>query len=114
MKCLLKSGDTEKIVFFAGTARSRDIYILAANYLQNLDWHSDAEILKNIVGFYLKAKAVEQLSSFYDACAQVEIDKILRDVTCDLLRQVEIDEILRDVTCNLLCHRSRSTRSSGM
>ena len=114
MKCLLKSGDTEKIVFFAGTARSRDIYILAANYLQNLDWHSEPEILKNIVGFYLKAKAVEQLSSFYDACAQVEIDKILRDVTCDLLRQVEIDEILRDVTCNLLCHRSRSTRSSGM
>ena len=75
MKCLLKSGDTEKIVFFAGTARSRDIYILAANYLQNLDWHSDPEILKNIVGFYLKAKAVEQLSSFYDACAQVEIDE---------------------------------------
>ena len=34
MKCLLKSGDTEKIVFFAGVSRSRDIYILAANFLQ--------------------------------------------------------------------------------
>jgi len=75
MKCLLKSGDTEKIVFFAGVSRSRDIYILAANYLQNLDWHSDTEIVKNIVAFYTKAKAFEQLSSFYDACAQVEIDE---------------------------------------
>ena len=74
MKCLLKSGDTEKIIFFAGVSRARDIYILAANYLQNLDWHSDPEIMKNIVSFYTKAKALEQLSAFYDACAQVETE----------------------------------------
>ena len=43
---------------------------MAANYLQNLDWHSDTEIVKNIVAFYTKAKAFEQLSTFYDACAQ--------------------------------------------
>ena len=41
MKCLLKSGDTEKIIFFAGVSRNQKIYILAANYLQNLDWHND-------------------------------------------------------------------------
>lgn len=58
-----------------GVSRTRDIYILAANYLQNLDWHSDADVVKNIVTFYTKAKAFEQLSSFYDACAQVEIDE---------------------------------------
>lgn len=75
MKCLLKSGDTEKIVFFAGVSRTRDIYILAANYLQNLDWHSDPSIMKNIVSFYTKAKAFESLASFYDMCAQVEIDE---------------------------------------
>ena len=57
MKCLLKSGDTEKVCFFAGVSRNRDIYILAANYLQNLDWHADPEIVKNIVSFYTKAKA---------------------------------------------------------
>ena len=34
MKALLKSGDTEKIVFFAGVSRAPQIYILAANYLQ--------------------------------------------------------------------------------
>merc|ERR1712196_262173 len=41
MKCLLKSGETEKIVFFANCSRDRDICILAANYLQNLDWHNN-------------------------------------------------------------------------
>lgn len=54
MKSLLRSGDTEKIIFFAGVSRHRDIYILAANYLQNLDWHTDPEIMKNIISFYTK------------------------------------------------------------
>ena len=74
MKCLLKSGDTEKIVFFANVSRNRDIFILAANYLQNLDWHNNPKTMKSIITFYTKAKAFEQLSSFYDACANVEID----------------------------------------
>ncbi len=34
MKALLRSGDTEKIVFFAGVSRQKDIYMMAANYLQ--------------------------------------------------------------------------------
>merc|ERR1719146_306503 len=75
MKCLLKSGDTEKIIFFAGTARQPDIYVLAGNYLQSLDWHNEPEIMKNIITFYTKAKAFDKLASFYDACAQVEIDE---------------------------------------
>jgi intraflagellar transport protein 140 len=75
MKCLLKSGDTEKIIFFAGTARQADIYVLAGNYLQSLDWHNEPEIMKNIIHFYSKAKAYEKLSAFYDACAQVEVDE---------------------------------------
>jgi len=74
MRCLLKSGDTQKITYFAGVSRNRDIYILAANYLQNLDWKADPEIVKNIVNFYSKAKALEMLAAFFDSCAQVEID----------------------------------------
>ena len=50
MKALIKSGDTEKIQFFAGVCRNKDIFVLAANYLQTLAWHTDAEILKAIVG----------------------------------------------------------------
>ena len=34
MKALMKSGDTKRIVYFAQTSRERDIYIMAANYLQ--------------------------------------------------------------------------------
>jgi len=75
MKSLLKSGDTEKITFFAGTARQPDIYVLAGNYLQSLDWHNDPETMKNIIQFYSKAKAYDKLAAFYDACAQVEIDE---------------------------------------
>ncbi|XP_030401539.1 intraflagellar transport protein 140 homolog isoform X2 [Gopherus evgoodei] len=75
MRALLKSGDTEKIVFFAGVSRQREIYIMAANYLQSLDWRRDPEIMKNIINFYTKGKALDLLAGFYDACAQVEIDE---------------------------------------
>lgn len=75
MKALLSSGDTEKIIFFAGTAKQAEIYVLAGNYLQSLDWHNNPDIMKNIISFYQKAKAFDKLSSFYDACAQVEIDE---------------------------------------
>jgi len=75
LKCLLKSGDTKSITYYANVSRNREIYILAANYLQSLDWHNQADTMKSIIQFYTKAKAYEQLSSFYDACAQVEIDE---------------------------------------
>ncbi|KAK7004477.1 intraflagellar transport protein 140 [Biomphalaria glabrata] len=75
MKALLKSGDTEKIVFFAGVSRQKEIYVMAANYLQSLDWRKEPEIMKNIIAFYNKGRALDALASFYDACAQVEIDE---------------------------------------
>ena len=71
MKSLLKSGDTEKIIFFAGVSRQKEIYVMAANYLQSLDWRKDPEIMKNIIAFYTKGRALESLATFYDACAQV-------------------------------------------
>ncbi|KAL2078525.1 hypothetical protein ACEWY4_026210 [Coilia grayii] len=74
MRALLKSGDTEKIMFFAGVSRQKEIYIMAANYLQSLDWQKDPEIMKNIIGFYTKGRALDLLAGFYEACAQVEID----------------------------------------
>ncbi|GAX73042.1 hypothetical protein CEUSTIGMA_g494.t1 [Chlamydomonas eustigma] len=75
MKALLRSGDTEKIVFFAGVSRQKEIYLMAANYLQTLDWHSDGEIMKNIINFYSKAQAMDNLAAFYETCAQIEIDE---------------------------------------
>merc|ERR1711998_140947 len=76
MQALLKSGDTDKIIFFAEKSRQPKIYILAANYLQSLDWHSDnGDIMKAIINFYTKAKQYESLSNFYDSCSQIEIDE---------------------------------------
>ncbi|EFO21495.2 hypothetical protein LOAG_06991 [Loa loa] len=74
MRSLVKSGDTGRIVFFATAARKKEIYILAANYLQTLNWKEDGDLMKQIESFYNKANAYEHLSSFYEACAQVEID----------------------------------------
>lgn len=73
MKALLKSGDTEKIIFFANVCRQKDLFIMAANYLQSLDWRTDPEILKTIIGFYTKGRAPELLAGFYEACAQVTL-----------------------------------------
>uniref|UniRef100_A0AAQ4RHS6 Intraflagellar transport 140 homolog (Chlamydomonas) n=1 Tax=Gasterosteus aculeatus aculeatus TaxID=481459 RepID=A0AAQ4RHS6_GASAC len=75
MRALLKSGDTEKIIFFASVSRQKELFIMAANYLQSLDWRKNPEILKTIIGFYTKGKAPDLLAGFYEACAQVEIDE---------------------------------------
>merc|ERR1719174_3394131 len=75
MKSLIKSGDTEKINFFANVSRHRDIYVMAANYLQTLDWHNEQSIMKSIIQYYTKAKEFNSLAGFYEACSQVEIDE---------------------------------------
>ncbi|KAL3051312.1 hypothetical protein OYC64_001554 [Pagothenia borchgrevinki] len=74
MRALLKSGDTEKIIFFANVCRQKELFIMAANYLQSLDWRKNPDILKTIIGFYTKGRAPDLLAGFYEACAQVEID----------------------------------------
>lgn len=75
MKSLLRSGDTDRIIFFAQVSRSREIFVLAANYLQSLDWHNDPEVMKSIIQFYSKARAYDRLAAFYEACAQLEVDE---------------------------------------
>ncbi|CAF0790150.1 unnamed protein product [Brachionus calyciflorus] len=75
MKALMKSGDTQRVIFFANIQKQREIYIMAANYLQSLDWRKDPDVMKHIINFYTRAKSMESLASFYEACAQVEIDE---------------------------------------
>ena len=48
---------------------------------QAMDWQSDPMVMKNIVLFYTKAKAFEQLSAFFDAYAQMEIDEVSNQPT---------------------------------
>uniref|UniRef100_A0A7E4V608 TPR_REGION domain-containing protein n=1 Tax=Panagrellus redivivus TaxID=6233 RepID=A0A7E4V608_PANRE len=75
MRALLKSGDTPKIVLFTNTARNKDIYRMAGNYLQTLAWHDDVDVMKNIETFYIKGEALDSLASFYKACAALEIEE---------------------------------------
>lgn len=46
MSVLLKSGDTEKIVSYASFSCQRELFIMAADYLQSLDWRENPEIFK--------------------------------------------------------------------
>lgn len=75
MKSLLKSGDTEKIIFFATMSRQAEVYVMAANYLQALNWQGDAKVLKSIVTFYSKGQAFDLLANFYATVAQTEVDE---------------------------------------
>jgi len=75
IKCLVRSGDTKAVIQFASISRNVEIYKLAANYLQQMNWRESVDILKAIITFYTKAKAFMQLAGFYDSCGQVEIDE---------------------------------------
>ncbi len=44
----------------AALTKKREIFILAANYLQNLDWHGAPEIMKSIIAFYTKVGSRSQ------------------------------------------------------
>ena len=75
IKCLVRSGDTKAVIQFASISRNNEIYTLAANYLQQMNWRESMDIMKAIIMFYTKAKSFMQLAGFYDSCAQVEIDE---------------------------------------
>ena len=73
IKCLVRGGDTKAVIQFASISRNVEIYKLAANYLQQMNWRESVDILKAIITFYTKAKAFMQLAGFYDSCGQVSI-----------------------------------------
>ncbi|CAI5448849.1 unnamed protein product [Caenorhabditis angaria] len=74
MRSLLKSGDIQKIRYYANTARNKEIYILAANFLQTTDWQNDAQTIKDIETFYTKSQSYEHLANFYKSCAFIEAE----------------------------------------
>lgn len=56
-------------------SRSKEVYLLAANYLQSTDWRASPDALRHLVAFYTKAAAHESLAAFYDACGAAEIER---------------------------------------
>ena len=73
MKCYIKMGDKNKVIEFAHMCRNPELFILAANFLQNLEWTPD--VIKIIVSFFNKAKAYFNLSQFYTVLGVSEINE---------------------------------------
>jgi len=71
----MKSGDTPKIVSYANISRIKEIYIIAANYLQTIDWYESDEIIEIIISFYSRAQAYKQTILFLDGFSQRLIDE---------------------------------------
>lgn len=74
MRWLVKSGDVDKMVFFASVSRDKTVYLMAARALQAADWRARPDLLRHVATFYTKARAPRPLAAFYAACAQQEID----------------------------------------
>lgn len=74
MKMLMRGGDVEKVIFFANHSRNNEMYTLAANFLQSQNWSTNENVYRSIIQFYSKARAYDNLISFYDACSQMHID----------------------------------------
>lgn len=60
------------------TARLSLVFSLPFPSIDSAPWSLFApcqEVMKNIVSFYTKGKALDTLASFYESCAQTEIDE---------------------------------------
>lgn len=75
MRWLVKSGDIDKMLFFAQASRDRAVYLMAARALQAADWRARPALLRRVAVLYEKAKAPRPLAAFYAACARQEIDE---------------------------------------
>ena len=64
MRALLKSGDTERITFFANVSRSPPIFALAAQHLMGLPWQRDRPLQRTIVDVLSKSRDFEALAAF--------------------------------------------------
>lgn len=89
MKSLLKSGDTDRIIFYANVCRHREIYMMAAHYLQTIDLKTSPQLMDTIVQFYTKAKVPESIISFYESCAQSTAEEVDYVTTLTHLRKAE-------------------------
>ena len=75
MNCLLKTYDTDKIIYYTQTVKKNDIYVLCANYLQTLDYLSNSDYLVKIIDYYTRTSSYAQLIQFYMVCSELEINE---------------------------------------
>jgi len=75
MKCLIRSGDTSRVIKFAKRLRMRETYILAANYLQTMNPRYNDQFFELIEQFYNSANSLDKLVRFYESLSHLEIDE---------------------------------------
>lgn len=93
MKCLIKMGNKDRVVEFAHTCRLPELFIMAANYLQSLDWVENEDLVKTIVSFYTRAKAFISIANFYEVFAQIEISDFRNYEKAIILYQEAINAV---------------------
>ncbi|OAF69068.1 hypothetical protein A3Q56_03178 [Intoshia linei] len=74
-KSLVRTGEKNKIITYAKRSKNKQVWLMAANYLQTIDNSQDELTMKSIITFYTNANAYESLARYYDSRAQVEIDE---------------------------------------
>lgn len=71
----MRSGDEERVTRFAQASRSRDLYLLAAQFLQASGrWRADDAALRTLAALYAKAKSPQHMAAFHEGCAQAALD----------------------------------------
>ena len=118
MKCLIKMGNKDRVIEFAQTCRTPELYVLAANFLQSLDWTDNEEIVKTIVSFFTKAKAFLSLANFYDLFANVEINEfrnyekaiILYQESLNTLDKVKENDLKKETKVGSLNNKIKVTK----
>lgn len=63
VKALIRSGNVDKVIQFANVARDKQVFKMAANFLQTIGHQDDSLIIK----FYRKAEAHQELERFQNA-----------------------------------------------
>lgn len=88
LKCLIRMGNSRKVVTYAQKCKKRETYILAGNYLLTCNPHEDESVFKTIIDFYTKAQANDKIILFYESLAKSVIQEHQQyDKAIDYLKQ---------------------------
>ena len=137
MKALLRTGDAERVIFFAGVRRDRDAYAMAADFPRTLHRRGGStgaapakteksrdeekpggavDVAKHVVSFYRKAKAHGHLARFFEARAASDVDEF-RDYDAALvaLREARLcrAEALAETERNTQTDQTRVSREKA-
>ncbi|EAY06734.1 hypothetical protein TVAG_310210 [Trichomonas vaginalis G3] len=66
LQCIIKTGDTDKVIKMLKMMKKKDCYLICANYLQTLDIGIDSKEFRTVEEIYKKTNMVQNLFNFYN------------------------------------------------